>query len=675
MIEQPLNQQFAQQNRQLLNYLSRWDLRLRLSQLALWVPRGILTGLTISIVVAAIAWVRPLIAPSQLAVFAAGLVGIGIAIATMVVMVWPRSTLQKAQYFDSVFGLKERSSTALELSSGKIRAPQSILSRQLQDTIQRAGQIRAADHLRPQFRRVELILIVVMLGILTLLLLLYNPQNAILDQQQAVNSAINQQVQKLEQIQQDIQKNANLTEQEKKDLNKIIQDTIDQLKQPNITQPEAVAALSNAQQKLNQAGQQLSTEQQQAMQNAGSDLGASQATQGIGQKLQNGDLAGAANELKNLGQKTGDNQLTDQQKNDAANALEKAADDLAGMNPAAADALRRAADALRKGDNAAAQKAMQEASDALQDQQDKMNQSAQSQAAKAAADAAQQGQQDVAKAGQENQKGGQAGQNSQNQMNPPSDAQMSNQSGNQQNQPNTGQQGQQSNQQGNQSSDTQGGQQGDQQGQQGGQQNQQSGSQPGEGQQGQAGDGQNTQAGNQQGGISPDNGQTGDGQAGNDKQGGGQQGGNQSGAGESENSGQQSGSQSGQSSGQGAGQGEGGAGNDVTSGDANAGGNTPNTNNGNGDGQVKPYEGVYAPSFVGGSGGNKLQPDGTSPTNGKDPLQQGEFSNNPTGESVVPLNSVVDQAAAQADRAMDLNKVPGSLRGVIRNYFTGLQEQ
>jgi hypothetical protein len=84
---------------------------------------------------------------------------------------------------------------------------------------------------------------------------------------------------------------------------------------------------------------------------------------------------------------------------------------------------------------------------------------------------------------------------------------------------------------------------------------------------------------------------------------------------------------------------------------------------------------VYAPSFIDGQGGEQINPSSQNPDNPNDPTEQGDFISNPTGNSVVPLGSVAGAAAAQADQAMDTDRVPGALRGVIRNYFTSLQER
>jgi hypothetical protein len=88
---------------------------------------------------------------------------------------------------------------------------------------------------------------------------------------------------------------------------------------------------------------------------------------------------------------------------------------------------------------------------------------------------------------------------------------------------------------------------------------------------------------------------------------------------------------------------------------------------------VKSAETVYAPSFVGGSGGDKVDLKSDRPNKDTDPSQQGDFSQNPGGQSTVPIGSVAGQASSQADKAMDAERVPGALRGVIKDYFTGLQ--
>src|SRR5260221_5372528 len=146
-----------QANRQLINTLTRWDTRLRVSQLALWVPRGAAIGLLAGLVSAIISWLRPwLLGPQILSVSIATTL-LGMIIAGVLVMVWPRSLMDKARYFDQRFGLKERSSTAIELVEGKIAAPGQFHQLQIADALDHARRVDAGRYFRVQWRRNALI--------------------------------------------------------------------------------------------------------------------------------------------------------------------------------------------------------------------------------------------------------------------------------------------------------------------------------------------------------------------------------------------------------------------------------------------------------------------------------------------------------------------------------------
>src|SRR5579859_6349234 len=122
-------------NQQLLTYLARWDQRSRLAQLATWVPRGILAGLLVGLAAAVISRLRPVLFGSQVLIIAGVAVLVGALVATLAVMLWPRPILNKARHFDRVLGLKERTSTALELTSGTISAPDQFINLQLNDAL------------------------------------------------------------------------------------------------------------------------------------------------------------------------------------------------------------------------------------------------------------------------------------------------------------------------------------------------------------------------------------------------------------------------------------------------------------------------------------------------------------------------------------------------------------
>ncbi len=97
------------------------------------------------------------------------------------------------------------------------------------------------------------------------------------------------------------------------------------------------------------------------------------------------------------------------------------------------------------------------------------------------------------------------------------------------------------------------------------------------------------------------------------------------------------------------------------------------TDNGHSDGGLTTNERIYAPSFVGGNGGQALNPKGNNADPGNTATSQQVIVNPGEEPSTVPLGQVIDAASAQAANAMDAEHVPIGLRGVIREYFSGLQ--
>ncbi len=697
----------------LIRLIGRWERRLRLTHTAIWLPRGAIGGLLAALVLAIVSRVSPWLLPGQTLAVGAALVGLGVIAAIGAVWFWPRSTAHSARFFDQRFDLRERLSTAFELSADADESRDPLRSLQLRDTLHQAGKVRAADHLPLRLARRDIALLAVLVAVYALTFVLPNPQTAVIAQQNALNAARTQQIQTLEQIKQDIQANSALSPDQKAALTQIADNAEQQLTQPNVSQAEAAAALTQAAHAFSNAQAKLSNAQQNAYQQAGQSIaqGGAQAgnqntsAQAMGAALQQGDLTQAANAAQSLGQQLG--QMSPSQAQSMAASLDQAANALQNTDPNAAQALHQAAQALNQGDTKAAQQALNQAAQDLRAQQNKLSQSPVSQAAQQAAQQTTQGEQQIAQAGS------QSGQNSQNQ--PPSASNPSNSNPQNQNQagqqPNTAPNGQPSNQpQPIQSGQTASGDQNQSgangqppqnqqqpnpnsqsQGQQPGQTGQQSQPQTGQSQQ----PGQSSQGGSQ---SSPQNSQSGqadqsgqgnqpaqNGQNGQSAQAG-QSGGAQTYNGAASSSDSQSGPSAGQSNtaanpGQdqngapSAGQGAGGAGANVTSGSGNP--NNPNagtiaTNNGHSDGSVVTNEHVYAPSFVGGTGGQSVN----LPTGNSGDTQSGQpngYADPSTGSASVPLQNVAGAAAAQADSALDAEHVPIGLRGVIHDYFSGLQ--
>src|SRR5258708_12516927 len=170
-------------NRQLLTVISRWDLRLRFTQLAIWLPRGLAAGLAGGLIVSMISRLRPWLQSQQILVVALVAAAVGIVIAGLVVLLKPRSAMDKARYFDKLFGLKERSSTALELTNGLIKAPAYFAALQAQDAIAQAKNVNARGYLTVRWRSNELVSVLALAVVFLISLVLVNPQHNVLAQQ------------------------------------------------------------------------------------------------------------------------------------------------------------------------------------------------------------------------------------------------------------------------------------------------------------------------------------------------------------------------------------------------------------------------------------------------------------------------------------------------------------
>jgi hypothetical protein len=95
-------------------------------------------------------------------------------------------------------------------------------------------------------------------------------------------------------------------------------------------------------------------------------------------------------------------------------------------------------------------------------------------------------------------------------------------------------------------------------------------------------------------------------------------------------------------------------------------------NNPDGGGE-REYEAVFSPRFSVEAAGEDEVRLGADP--GDAPLMEGDFDDNPVGESVVPYNQVFSSYADAASRALESDYIPLGMRDVIRDYFSSLDPQ
>ena len=131
--------------------------------------------------------------------------------------------------------------------------------------------------------------------------------------------------------------------------------------------------------------------------------------------------------------------------------------------------------------------------------------------------------------------------------------------------------------------------------------------------------------------------------------------------------GEQAGSQDSRSSGKGAG--DGAPNNESLAGSPGSDQGAETDNNPSGLGVIE-YEAIYSPSGIDGGGENEIRLQ-TDP--GDTTVAEGEFDDNPLGESRVSYDTVFSEYQNAANRALESDYVPLGLRDVVREYFTSLE--
>ena len=82
------------------------------------------------------------------------------------------------------------------------------------------------------------------------------------------------------------------------------------------------------------------------------------------------------------------------------------------------------------------------------------------------------------------------------------------------------------------------------------------------------------------------------------------------------------------------------------------------------------YEALYSPSGIAGGGQNEIRLE----TDADDTvIAEGDFDDNPIGESRVSYDTVFSDYQNAANRALESDYVPLGLRDVVRDYFTSLE--
>lgn len=396
------------QFQKLTDQLHRWHGRSLRRDGLLWLPRTLLVGLMLAVVVAVVARQRPFLDNQQVAIVALALGLGGLLVGLLFVFGRRRTIRQQAAFADRQFGLKERVITAVEIHEGVLIVPDEIAQEQIGDTLSATNRVDVKRDLPYRLDRRDWIFLLISIFLLFLAVYLPNPQENILKKGRAVEQAIAEQIEALEAIQQEILENPALSEEQQADLLQPVESALEALQAGAASQEQTVATLSEAEADLKQlAADNDMSGLQQRLQEAGQPLAQNSAGQQLGQSLQNGDLFSAASAAAQLADSLPT--LSAEEQAALAQDLAETAAALQDVDTELARELAEAAEALRNGDTAAAQQALREAAGTLQQ---RGQQGAASQQAQSVAGQMAEGRQDVAQAGQPGQ-GAQTAQGSQ----------------------------------------------------------------------------------------------------------------------------------------------------------------------------------------------------------------------------------------------------------------------
>jgi hypothetical protein len=336
--------------------LEQWIRWMRLQRALTWSLRGLAAALGLSLLAGGVGLYQAKLLKQEflaLVIFCAAALPLAFAIAAYF---WRIQPLRAARYFDRVFHLKERVSTALELQNGGHSAE--IIQKQLDDAVSASRQIRPRRDLPLQLPRFDLAFALLCTLLIGALWFRGETLFAAASRQRAVEEAIAAEQAKIEEIIKEINASESLSAEQKEALAKPLEDALKELKD-NPSMEGAVSTLVGAGEKLKALDSQQAAQIQQALTQTGSSLAAQEGTplEGVGKDLAKGNFAGAASKLANMDL----SQMTPAELQKLAEQLEAMASSLAAVNPQLAQQLMDAAQAIRSGDLANAQQAMSSA--------------------------------------------------------------------------------------------------------------------------------------------------------------------------------------------------------------------------------------------------------------------------------------------------------------------------
>lgn len=343
------------------NFLRGTRRRLRLHATVTGAGYGLAAGLLVGIAICLVARVRPLWLPDQVLLYALGAVAVGTVVGAIGALSRPLPLSAVAARADAALGLRERLSTALELTSGLTRS--SLAGQHLRETAELVADRPAATALWPRPSRNETYILAGLAAALLVLLILPNAQTATIQQGRANAQLVGQAASQVAQVQAEVNARSNLDPATQQALQQQLAQLQQDLVNSAIDPAQAVARIAETEAQLRRLQDPGTAPRAAALPQLGEEFGTFGATAPIGQALQAGDYAGASQALKDFASTLPN--LDPASQAAIAQKLREAAASQAATNPQLAQQLQNAADALANGDIAGAQAALNSAADQI----------------------------------------------------------------------------------------------------------------------------------------------------------------------------------------------------------------------------------------------------------------------------------------------------------------------
>lgn len=340
--------------------LRQWQRWARLQKATYWGLRGLIFGILSSAFVSGLLVSRSRLLLSEYFSLLTISGILGLIFTSGIIFFWPQSKITLARNFDRVFDLKERVSTAVELSLLK-EADQNWQKLQLNDALEASRSLSPRDGLEWHIPKLEISLLLV--ALVLVLGTWFQGKGAFQQAEIRVkdHQLIEAEIENLKELITEIQDSEQLSAEAKDAIISPLKESLNDLREADSLE-KAVTALSETQQTLEALDLPGSTEFA-GLQAAGEELAkdAENPLNLTGEALKQGNFQEAAENLASLDL----SELDSQELAGLANQLMELAEQLKNVSPELSEQLQKVSEAIQNDELHIAQEAITNAGDAL----------------------------------------------------------------------------------------------------------------------------------------------------------------------------------------------------------------------------------------------------------------------------------------------------------------------